>query len=83
MSLLNNTKVHLFIFIVTVVYYFILKKYNKSKNSLLLSLYIPFTIYSFIYIISNTQIITDNVSNITNTPPLIDISEIYPTSNSI
>ena len=84
MNLLNNSKVHVFISIITIIYYFILKKYDKSNNALLLSLYIPIIMYGFIYIITNTNLIIDKPI-ITEIKPssLIEMSDLYPTSNSV
>ena len=90
MNLLNNSKVHVFISIITIIYYFILKKYDKSNNALLLSLYIPIIMYGFIYIITNTNLIVDTIlivdkPIITEIKPssLIEMSDLYPTSNSV
>ena len=97
--LLYNNNFHLYVIFVTVIYYFLIKKYRSNPKSrwmfILNIIYIPAILYVIAYLLTNTNFIqtinSENIrnirSNITTKIPydIGDISDIsiYPSSVDI
>lgn len=86
--LLYNNNFHLYVIFVTVIYYFLIKKYSSNpKNKwiyMLNIIYIPAILYALAYLLTNTNLIqTLTTENIKKIPYDMSNISIYPSSVDI